>query len=185
MNTLSWFSHFPGTSDGKKGSKIEFLIFRQIYILALCSKSRDGPGNPLDITFLYFFGNLIFLGIINWEKLLAGEDFKTVCILGPYSSPPWPRLSYIGQLISRLKRPGTWSLKTKKAPRAKNFVEFIPYGPIYGFGKLNYLESLRFIRIWKSSFPDARIHFSGFSRIFLREKDYLYLLSQGRCYFGI
>ena len=56
FNMPSWFSHFPSTSDGRKGSEIEILIFRQICILALCSKTSEGLGNPLDITFLDFFG---------------------------------------------------------------------------------------------------------------------------------
>ena len=54
---------FQAPQKGKKGSEIEFLIFRQIYILALCSKTRDGPGHPLDITFLDFFGIFIFFGV--------------------------------------------------------------------------------------------------------------------------
>ena len=78
----SWFSHFPSTSDGRKGSEIEILIFRQICILALCSKTRDGPWHPLDITFLEFFCIFITFGSKWLRKTPGWWGFQKIWHLG-------------------------------------------------------------------------------------------------------
>ena len=87
FNMPSWFSHFPSTSDGRKGSEIEILIFRQICILALCSKTRDGPWHPLDITFLEFFCIFITFGSKWLRKTSGWREFQKSMHFGtPYIS---------------------------------------------------------------------------------------------------
>ena len=81
-NTPSWFSHFPSTSDGRKGSEIEILIFRQICILALCSKTSEGPWHPLDITFLEFFCIFITFGSKWLRKTPGWWGFQKIWHLG-------------------------------------------------------------------------------------------------------
>ena len=78
----SWFSHFPSTSDGRKGSEIEILIFRQICILALCSKTSEGPWHPLDITFLEFFCIFITFGSKWLRKTSGWWGFQKIWHLG-------------------------------------------------------------------------------------------------------
>ena len=62
---------FPKNPVTRKGCEIEFLLFRQICILVLCSKTSEGPGNPLDITFLDFFGIFITFGS-KWLRKTSG-----------------------------------------------------------------------------------------------------------------
>ena len=98
-------------SEAKKFAlEIEILIFRQICILALCSKTSEGPWHPLDITFLEFFCIFITFGSKWLRKTSGWWGFQKSKYFGtPYlSAKDWSSRSEV-----------TWQLFSVKKKREK------------------------------------------------------------------
>ena len=63
-------------------SKLKNMPPGNIYVLALCSKARDGPYHPLDITFMNFFGIFRVFGVKWFRKTSGWWKFQKFWHLG-------------------------------------------------------------------------------------------------------